>query len=47
MNDMKRQLKQNAKDKTITEEERKRRDALIRQAFSDPYYDPTKADDEE
>lgn len=46
MKDMKRELKQNAKDKSITEEERMQRDAFIRQAYSDPYYDPTPVEDE-
>lgn len=43
--DEERELKRNAKDKTITEEERLRREKAIEKAFADPYYNDTPVDD--
>jgi len=39
-------LKQNAKDKTIPEEERVRRDKVLREIYADPYWKDTPTDDE-
>lgn len=39
-------LKQNAKDKTIPEEERVRRDKVLREIYADPYWKNTPTDDE-
>lgn len=44
--DEEKELIRNAKDKTITEEERKKRDKQLREIFNDPYFKDTPADDE-
>lgn len=39
------ELKRNAKDKTITEEERQRRDKVLKTVFNNPYFKDTPVDD--
>lgn len=43
--DEEREIIRNAKDKTISEEERKRREKVLKEIFNDPYFRDTPVDD--